>query len=265
VASDAFLTTLKDAIADILADGYSEAAVTKWSHALGEAAEETMGSPEKRVAAVRANLNALYRRVERGGLTSEHSRRVDIVKLKPVLKALRDEAVGEAAARVIEHREDVIQRTIAKFVDWAESVPVGGGRHSRKVAYRNIREPMVRLSTSERAVVVDTERDLRSQLSDAIADGSGAIAAIWHSRWRVPGYNYRKEHKARDENFYAIRGSWAMQDRLIRQGAGFTDGFERPGEWRHCRCHYEYVYDLGDLPDTMLTARGRARLRRNVQ
>jgi hypothetical protein len=38
---------------------------------------------------------------------------------------------------------------------------------------------------------------------------------------------------------------------------GYTDQITQPAEEVNCRCYYEYIYNLADLPDEMLTEKGR--------
>jgi hypothetical protein len=41
---------------------------------------------------------------------------------------------------------------------------------------------------------------------------------------------------------------------------GYTDAITQPGEEVFCRCFYEYIYALRDMPDDMITAKGKAKL-----
>ena len=86
---------------------------------------------------------------------------------------------------------------------------------------------------------------------------NGDIAGMWRSHWRRAGYDYRPEHKERDGKVYAIRGSWAMQQGLINKGAGYTDEMTAPGEELGCSCYMVYFTSPSELPESMLTAKGR--------
>ena len=92
-----------------------------------------------------------------------------------------------------------------------------------------------------------------------VASEGGAIALIWRSHWRQAGYDYREDHKDRDSQVYAIRGSgnWALQQGLMRPGPpGYYEDITAVGEEIFCRCWAEYIYRLGSLPDDMLTKKG---------
>ena len=43
----------------------------------------------------------------------------------------------------------------------------------------------------------------------------------------------------------------------MNKGAGYMDEIERVGELPYCRCFYVYLHNLRELPDSMLTERGR--------
>jgi hypothetical protein len=43
---------------------------------------------------------------------------------------------------------------------------------------------------------------------------------------------------------------------------GYTDEIEQPGEFVYCRCYYQWIYALRDLPRDMLTQRGIDELQR---
>jgi len=115
------------------------------------------------------------------------------------------------------------------------------------------------LPYSERFVLIDQGHKLVASINDIIAADGGAIAGQWSSRWRQPGYNYREEHKERDGQFFLIRDSWAHRAGLVKKGkAGYVDESTAPGQEPACRCSYKYVYNIRDLPDDMLTAKGKA-------
>ena len=83
----------------------------------------------------------------------------------------------------------------------------------------------------------------------------GAIAAIWrHHHVTYP----RPEHVARDGRLFLMRDSWAHKAGYVKPGAnGYTDQIERPGEWVFCRCTYQWIYNLRDMPADVLTIKGR--------
>ena len=68
------------------------------------------------------------------------------------------------------------------------------------------------------------------------------------------------EIKEFDGKVFTIRGNWALEKGLMNKGAGYTDEIIRPAERPFCRCAYTYFYALRDLPDSMLTTKGKTTL-----
>ena len=100
-----------------------------------------------------------------------------------------------------------------------------------------------------------------ASLSATIASANEAIAYQWHSNWRRPGYQYREDHKERDDLVYAIRGNWAIADGYMKAGPnGYSDEITQPSQEIFCSCSATYIYTLASLPDDMLTAKGRTLL-----
>jgi|GEM_PF-6919458 len=96
-----------------------------------------------------------------------------------------------------------------------------------------------------------------STLNRRIADEYGAIAAKWR---HVHEDNYigRPKHEARDGEYFLIRDTWATQKGLVKPGKRpYLDDIDQPGHLPSCRCWAEYIYDLGELPEDMLTRKGR--------
>jgi hypothetical protein len=111
----------------------------------------------------------------------------------------------------------------------------------------------------QRRVVIDQTHKLVSNINEIVATDNGAIAARWHSHWRQANYNYRKDHKERDDKIYVIRNSWAHKEGLIKPVNGYTDDITSPGEEVYCRCNYVYLYNLRQVQD-LLTKKGQAAL-----
>jgi hypothetical protein len=124
-----------------------------------------------------------------------------------------------------------------------------------------MRRAFTSLPFIERRVIVDQGHKLTASIHEIVAIDGGAIAGIWHSRWREIGYDYREDHKDRDRRIYVIRNNWALKRGLMRlAGREYTDQITQPAEEVFCRCHYEYLYTLRDLPPDMLTTKGREEL-----
>jgi hypothetical protein len=60
---------------------------------------------------------------------------------------------------------------------------------------------------------------------------------------------------------YAIRGNWALDKGLMKAGkAGYYDEITKPGEEVYCSCSATYLYAIRELPDDMITNKGRETL-----
>ncbi|MHB1659899.1 MAG: hypothetical protein ACYCRF_11450, partial [Acidithiobacillus sp.] len=82
------------------------------------------------------------------------------------------------------------------------------------------------------------------------------------SRWRVPGYDYREDHKELDGKIFLVRQSWAREKGLVKKSGKYLDEIEQPAQAVYCQCTGTWLYSLKDLPDEMLTKKGRAALTR---
>jgi hypothetical protein len=264
VADPTFYEVLSAAIAEISETGYTSAERLKyWQDRLAEAANRSLKAPAEMQRMLQEALYSIYRKlVERDGWLKYHPG-VDKFGLDRVRANLRtelDRRILASADLIKLHRERAIAQTLQRFSGWATSIPIGGSAAPEKVATKvNIRKALAQLPFEDRRVLIDQGHKLVSSINDVIAVGNGAIAGIWHSHGETqPGYNYRPDHLARARKVYAIRGCWAIEKGLMKVGpAGYTDQITQPGEEVYCRCFYTYLYNLGSLPDDMVTKKGR--------
>ena len=121
----------------------------------------------------------------------------------------------------------------------------------------HIQKSAEQLDYEARRVMIDQNHKLIANIDNVIATSNNAIAVIWHSHWRRPGYKYRLDHKERDLQFYLIRGNWAQKNGYVKPGpSGYLDEIDQFGEKPFCSCYGEYVYNLRNIPDYMLTQKG---------
>jgi len=264
---------LTAAVADLTDHGFdSPGRVEYWTKMLQEAAERVAGSSHMREEALRRGLETIYRRlVERGGLAKRHRgvARFVLERVKPSLRAELDRRIYAAADLIKLNKERAVEQTLQRLKGWATSVPAGGSDVvDKREVKESVKKALGSLAFEERRVVIDQGHKLASSLSDILAREGGALAGIWHSHWRQSGYNYREDHRERDGVVYAVRGNWALQRGLMKASNGYTDEIEQPGEFVYCRCYYQWIYSLRDLPRDMLTQRGideLARVRREIR
>lgn len=260
-----FYETVSAAIRDIEEHGFdSMARIEKWQNEITKAAKRSMMSEDAMQKALHRTFHRIYDRMVKGGYVkvAPGVSKFTVEQLKPKLRRELERRMMTSQQLIKLNREAMIEKTRQRFVGWASSVPAGGSKAvDRKDVSKDVRKALASLPFNERRVMIDQAQKFHADLADIVATDNDAIAAIWHSHWKRPGYNYREDHKERDKLVYAIRGNWAIEKGLMKAGpAGYTDEITRPGEEVFCSCDYEYVYNIRDLPEEMLTAKGRKSL-----
>ena len=262
-----YYDVLTAALEDIVSNGFDSAErVAFWSKKLRESAERAMGTQAKAEQALRDGLTAMYKKlIDNGQIAKYHPgiSRFTLEKVRPHLRAELDRRIMASANLITLNRETSIDNTIRRFVGWATSIPAGGTKTQNKAKQReNIKKPLKNLPFETRRVLIDQGHKLNASLSEILAKDGKAIAGYWHSNWRQPGYDYREDHKHRDQKCYALRGNWALERGLMKAGPnGFYDKITAVGEEPFCRCKMRWVYNLRDLPPDMITAKGMNELR----
>jgi len=150
------------------------------------------------------------------------------------------------------NREVAVAKTTQRMVGWLSSVPPEGASDTKGVV-KEVTKALRQLPYEERRVIIDQGHKLVASLEDVVNRGQGAIAAIWHSHAHQAGYDFRPEHAKRDGKIYILRGSWADKEGLVEATHGYSDEHEAPAEAINCRCYFQYLYNLQDLPKEMLT------------
>lgn len=258
-----FQEVLTEAVADMADKGFDSAErVAKWTRVLREAAERSMIAPASLESQLREWLASTYARmVDKGAIFKRHPSisRYTVERIKPHLRSELDRRIMASANLIKLNRQEAIETTLRRFQGWATAIPVGGVPIPKKrEAKADIRKAMGSLPFQERRVLIDQGHKLIAAINDIVSKDAGAIAARWHSNWRQPGYDYREDHKERDQEVWLIRDSWAQQKGLVRKGKnGYADEIDQPGTAVFCRCSWHYIYNLRDLPADMLTAKGR--------
>lgn len=244
-------------------NGYdSEERLLMWQRMLAEAAARSAGTVDQMDQLLRRTLGQAYERlVVKDGLMRLHPgvSRFTLERLKPQLRAQLDRAILASAELIRLNKAEAVRKTLQRFSGWATSIPPGGAaEHSQRETKKDIKKSLAQLPFAERRVLIDQGHKLTSNINRIVATEGGAVAAEWRSHFAQPGYDYRPDHKARHGKVYLVRGSWAQAKGLVRPGpAGYTDQVTQPAEEPFCRCAYTYLYNLRQLPDDMLTERGR--------
>jgi hypothetical protein len=262
VAGD-FRTVLAAAIDDMLANGFdSVERIQRWTRELRDAARRSMVSPESVEDELRRELSATYRKmVDRGRIFTMNPgvERFTIERVRPQLRAELDRRIVASADLIRLNRDQAIEKTLQRFTGWSTSIPKGGSSAEKRGAVKTEqRKALGQLKFEERRVLIDQGHKLVASLNEILAKDGGAIAGRWRSNWRQPGYNYREDHKERDNKVYLFRGSWAHTAGLAKPGSvGFYDDVTAVAQEPFCRCYLLNLFALRDLPDDMLTKKGR--------
>jgi hypothetical protein len=261
-----YTEVLTAAINDLVEHGYdSQDRLDRWVKLLSEAADGPAGSEEFLDDQLRRSLVATYDRLTAGDtLTRLHPgvSRFTIENIKPQLRAQLDRAIHASADLIRLNKAEAKRKTLQRFVGWSTSLPPGRAAVvSRAETKKEIKKSLTQLPFVERRVLIDQGHKLTASINRIVAVEGGAIAARWLSHVDQPGYDYRVAHAERQGKVYLIRGSWAQEKGLVKPGpAGYTDQITQPGEEVFCRCKYVYYYNLRQLPDDMLTVKGREAL-----
>lgn len=265
-ARQSFQDVLNAAIADIADHGFdSMERIDRWTAALKAAAEQSFPDPRSVEQQVRDGLTTIYRRlVERGGIYRHNPgvQRYTIERLRPALRNELDRRILASANLIKLNRSASIEKTLQRFQGWSTSIPKGGVPAKQKAGVKDdVRKSMRSLPFEERRVLIDQGHKLIASINDVVASDGGAIALIWRSNWRQPGYDYREPHKERDGRVYLIRDSWAHKAGLVKKGTNpYYDEITAVAQEPFCRCYAVYIFSLSELPVDMLTAKGKAML-----
>lgn len=258
-----FFQLLTEAIDYFAQRGYtSQADLNRWVKLLKEAIDRQLGSPKRTEEAIRRSLKMVYARQLVGHGVLKQNKGVSVFSVDMLKPAMRRELERRmlASANLIKlNREEAIASTLRRFQGWATSIPKGGSEavdiRKEKAA---IRKPLSQVTFKERRVIIDQSQKFAASINASVANGNGAIAATWHSRWRTAGYDYRHDHKERDGKVYAIADNWAIRQGLMKVGShGYTQDITQPAEEVFCQCRYTYIYSIDYLPKDMLTEKGR--------
>jgi hypothetical protein len=263
---DDFLRVLTEAVNDLTKYGYDDITrLDDWMRKLYDVLDQSLISREDMEIKLTQALKAIFQKqVEDEGALSAHPgvEAFTLAKLKPALRDELDKRIRASADLIKLNRQEAIDKTMRRFAGWASSVPAGGAAEPKKRETKDeIKRGIAGLGYIERRVIIDQGHKLVSNIHAVIAEEGGALAGKWHSHWRQPNYDYREDHKERDEVVYLMRNSWARDEGLVKAGpGGFADDITQPGEEVNCRCFYEYIYNLRDMPEEMLTAKGKRTL-----
>lgn len=260
-----FYEILAAAIADLTEHGFDvEWRVRNWLIQLEEAARRGLMPMHVLERQLRDTLVRVFdRTMKKLPLLHKGVAEYTLHNIRPALRAELDRRILASANLIKLNREASIARTLQRFNGWATSIPAGGAAKTvekRKEA-EVIRRGIAGLPFVERRVVIDQGHKMVAAVNEIVATDGGAIAAVWHSHWRELNYNYRPEHKKLDGEVFLVRDSWAIKDGYVKKGRlRYTDEVEGPAVAPFCRCSWQFLFTLRDLPREELTVKGKEKL-----
>ena len=186
--------------------------------------------------------------------------RYTIDRIAPHLRAELDRRIFAGVDLIRLNKRKVTQQTLQRFSGWVTSMPAAGKPPTdlRRVA-RDIGKSVSTLKYEARRVSIDQSAKLSCAVAATVAHAEGAIGAVWNDRGaHDKSYNARPAHLKRSGTLFLIRGSWAMDDGLVKKGGlQYTDEIEDVGQLPMCSCFYTFLTSPRSLPETLLTAKGR--------
>lgn len=223
-------------------NGYTSAReLAEWQAKIRAAAE--LRPEAELVAMVTDNLEKAFTlEVDREKVLKRHAgiSRFTLAGVRPDLRAELDKRILAAANLIKLNRTKSIELTLSRFSGWATSIP---DKRFQKTPVQldlfkevnHIWKPANQTTYEARRVMIDQNHKLLANIDNIISVANGAIAAVWHSHWRQPNYDFRDKHKLRDEKVYFIRGNWAYKAGYAKKGAaGYLDSVTQPGEEVFC-------------------------------
>lgn len=245
--------------------GYvSQSQLDNWLIKLRESAFLSIGHEADIERELARAMQTIYQRLVVQGRAVEAipgSGRFTITQVAPSLRAELDRRILVSADLIKLNRRQAVEKTLQRFSGWSTSIPPGGsGVIDKREVREQVAKSVAQFKYERRRVAIDQGHKLAANVSEIIAQGAGAIGAVWRSHWRQAGYDYRPDHKERDGTFYFMRDSWALEAGLIKRGGPYVDEITRPAEEPFCRCNYQWVTRLSGVPHEMLTHKGREKI-----
>lgn len=258
-----FKEIVKKEVERVSKKGYDRAAqMAPAVKAIRIGAQKAAGPEIKAVQQIKLDLTAIFDKATAPAAIQKSIpwiKPFTVEKIKPELRPELTKAIRASTALIKLNREEAIRKTEQRFAGWMSSVPASGNplKDSKEVVDQ-IEKPLRSLSYEGRRLAIDQGHKMIANINHIVAKQNDAIAAIWHSHWRRPGYKYRADHKDVDGHIFLIRDSWAMKDGLIKKGdLKFIDEFEMVGQLPYCSCYYQYISNLSEIPERYLTEKGK--------
>lgn len=258
-----FQDVLTAAVRDITENGYDDLArLDDWLRKLRFAALADLPTPEEIQNRMQLAMQTVFNRTfSKSSMLKYHPGvpTFTIERLKPYAREELDKRIRASINLIKLNREEAVEKMLRRASGWMTSIPDQGSRVVDKVDVKeHIAKPIQQVKYEARRVSIDQGHKLLNAINTAVANQGGAIAGKWRSHYRDKSYDARPDHAERDSKIYLVRDSWAHEQGLVKRSeAGYTDEITQPGEEVFCRCYWVWIYALRELPDPMLTVKGK--------
>lgn len=265
-ASQTFHEVLTAAVRDITENGYDDVGrLDEWLKRLRLAAVADLPTPEEIERRMQLAMKTVFDRTfSKSSVLKYHPGvpRFTVERLKPFAREELDRRIRSSTQLIKLNREQAVEKMLQRAAGWMTSIPDQGSRVVDKIDVKeHIAKPIQQVKYEARRCTIDQGAKLVAAINEVVATQAGAIAYRWRSHWRRAGYDYREDHKERDQKIYLIRGSWAYEQDLVKKGdAGFYDDITAAAQEPFCQCYVVALYALRELPTEMLTAKGKTML-----
>lgn len=196
-------------------------------------------------------------------------------ELKPVFRKQLRERINFTLNLVKTQDTQRMSILQSRFLGWLS------GQDSEATKKPNLRESLkveklIRKNDKHYNMILkDQTRKMISNFDNIVAEHYKALGFFWKTRRdnRVVGNPSGKnpkgneahgDHYDREGKFYFYKDNWAVRQGLINKSskdfhwAEFEDGL--PGQPINCRCYAYNIYELEDIPKTLLSKKGEAYL-----
>lgn len=263
--SKTFYQVVTEAINFYLKNGWkNEKTLIQWNKKLRVAATKQFPKESE----VTNHLKHIYKKLVLDGGAIKNTpldgpSQITLNKIKPTLRQELDKRLFASTNLIKLNREQAIEKTLQRFNGWVTSAPPDGYFNPQKKEEKaRILKSVQDLDFENRRLAIDQGHKLVANIKDLLAREGNAIAYRWHSQWRRPGYNFREDHKERDEKIYLIRGSWADEKGYLNPVNGYYDEMTAVAEEPFCSCSVIAIYAPQRLPEEYLTERGKRAFKR---
>lgn len=233
--------------------------------------------PETRNKNVASTLYVKYDTWLNEGYRKNHKdlRGYTLDDIRPDLRKELQKRTYEALSKIDIDDKELMNKLEDIFVHWVVDEPDKAGEKSEKNLKKRLKltkEEKEKRKKIQR-IMIDQSMKLQSNLDNIIARSHQAVGFIWKTRRddKVAGNPAGKypnvdknstvhgDHYSRQDKIYFFRdNNWALENGLLDKAnieyAEFPDGL--PGQPLNCRCYASYIYDLYDLPASMLSVKG---------